>query len=105
MSVVDSQFAEPDDTDVTVVGESGQGLTAAGEGHVFTRSTPRRPNKLRLTTVRIHKRDGRRFYVTGVDTLGGTPVLDRKPHADWAGHLDTSEKNSIVFRVYALHFI
>lgn len=80
-------FDGVDESDVELAGKSGHGLTPAGLGGVFTRRTPRRPNRLGLTTVRVRGRDGNRIAVEGLDALDGTPVLDIKPHVDWHAHL------------------
>ena len=47
---------------------------------VFATRSPRRPNPLGLTVVRLVAREGRRLRVAGVDMLDGTPVLDIKPY-------------------------
>jgi tRNA (adenine37-N6)-methyltransferase len=47
---------------------------------VFATRSPRRPNPIGLTVVRLLRRDGRRLHVSGVGTLDGTPVLDIKPY-------------------------
>jgi tRNA-Thr(GGU) m(6)t(6)A37 methyltransferase TsaA len=47
---------------------------------LFTTRTPRRPNPLGLTVVRLLGRDGPRLRVAGVDMLDGTPILDLKPY-------------------------
>ena len=47
---------------------------------VFATRSPRRPNALGLTVVRLLGRDGRRLKVAGLDMLDGTPVLDLKPY-------------------------
>jgi len=47
---------------------------------VFATRTPRRPNPIGLTTVRLIRREGNRLHVRGVDMLDGTPVLDIKPY-------------------------
>jgi tRNA (adenine37-N6)-methyltransferase len=52
-----------------------------GEKHgVFATRAPRRPNPIGLTTVKLDKAIGNRLYVSGVDMLDGTPLLDIKPH-------------------------
>lgn len=38
-----------------------------------------RPNRLGLTIVQIVGREGNVLYVTGLDAIDGTPVLDIKP--------------------------
>jgi tRNA-Thr(GGU) m(6)t(6)A37 methyltransferase TsaA len=47
---------------------------------VFATRSPRRPNPLGLTVVRLFGREGRRLRVAGLDMLDGTPVLDLKPY-------------------------
>lgn len=47
---------------------------------VFSTRSPRRPNPLGLTVVRLLGREGRSLRVRGVDMLDGTPVLDLKPY-------------------------
>lgn len=46
---------------------------------VFATRSPRRPNPIGLTTVRLLRREGRQLFVKGVDMLDATPVLDIKP--------------------------
>jgi len=47
---------------------------------VFATRSPRRPNPLGLTVVRLLGREGRLLRVRGLDMLDGTPVLDIKPY-------------------------
>jgi tRNA (adenine37-N6)-methyltransferase len=47
---------------------------------VFATRSPRRPNPIGLTVVRLLGRDGNRLRVSGVDMLDGTPILDIKPY-------------------------
>ena len=47
---------------------------------VFATRSPRRPNPLGLTVVRLLRRDGARLLVRGVDMLDGTPIVDIKPY-------------------------
>jgi tRNA (adenine37-N6)-methyltransferase len=47
---------------------------------VFSTRSPRRPNAIALTVVRLLGRDGARLHVRGVDMLDGTPILDIKPY-------------------------
>lgn len=57
-------------------GESTRPLTG-----VFATRSPRRPNQLGLTTVRLVDRRGNRVFVEGLDALVGTPVIDIKPYS------------------------
>lgn len=47
---------------------------------VFATRSPRRPNPIGLTVVRLLGRDGGRLRVAGIDMLDGTPILDIKPY-------------------------
>ncbi len=47
---------------------------------VFATRSPRRPNPIGLTVVRLERREGSRLIVRGVDMLDGTPILDIKPY-------------------------
>ena len=47
---------------------------------VFATRSPRRPNPIGLTVVRLLRREGRNLVVGGVDMLDGTPILDIKPY-------------------------
>ena len=46
---------------------------------IFAQRGKNRPNRLGLTTVKILKRDGNVMFVTGLDAIDGTPVIDIKP--------------------------
>lgn len=45
---------------------------------VFALDSPSRPNPIGLTLVRLLRREGRRLFVKGLDSFGGTPILDVK---------------------------
>jgi tRNA (adenine37-N6)-methyltransferase len=47
---------------------------------VFSTRSPRRPNPIALTVVRLLRREGSRLHVRGLDMLDGTPILDLKPY-------------------------
>ena len=47
---------------------------------VFGIRTPTRPNPISLTLVGLEKVEGELLYVTGLDAVLGTPVLDIKPY-------------------------
>jgi tRNA (adenine37-N6)-methyltransferase len=47
---------------------------------VFATRSPRRPNPIGLTVVKLLRREGCRLHVSGVDMLDGTPILDIKPY-------------------------
>ena len=47
---------------------------------VFATRSPRRPNPIGLTVVKLLRREGYSLHVCGVDMLDGTPILDIKPY-------------------------
>ena len=47
---------------------------------VFASRSPRRPNPIGLTVVRLLSREGNKLHVRGVDMVEGTPILDIKPY-------------------------
>lgn len=48
---------------------------------VFATRSPRRPNPIGATVVRIRRIEGNVLEVVGLDAWDGTPVLDIKPYA------------------------
>ncbi len=47
---------------------------------VFATRAPHRPNPIGLSVVKIEKIEGNNVYLSGVDFVDGTPVLDIKPY-------------------------
>lgn len=47
---------------------------------VFATRSPHRPNPIGLSVVKIERVEGNAIYVSGVDLVSGTPVLDIKPY-------------------------
>ena len=47
---------------------------------IFATRSPRRPNPVGITAVRLLERNGIRLKVQGLDAFEGTPVLDIKPY-------------------------
>ena len=47
---------------------------------IFATRSPRRPNHIGLSVVRLERLDGRVLHIAGVDILDGTPLLDIKPY-------------------------
>lgn len=45
---------------------------------IFASRSPKRPNHLGITTVKLKKKEGNTLYVEGADALNGSPVLDIK---------------------------
>lgn len=49
---------------------------------VFATRSPRRPNPIGLSIVRLVERRGTELLVEGLDALDGTPLLDIKPYVE-----------------------
>jgi tRNA (adenine37-N6)-methyltransferase len=64
-------------TEVALVGRPPTDSRPHG---VFATRSPRRPNRIALTVVRLVRRDGTKLHVAGVDMLDGSPILDIKPY-------------------------
>ena len=47
---------------------------------IFALRTPRRPNPIGTTTVRLLERRGNILKVKGLEALDGSPVIDMKPY-------------------------
>ena len=47
---------------------------------IFATRAPRRPNRIGISVVRLEKIEGTRLYISNVDILDGTPLLDIKPY-------------------------
>ncbi|MGM7634556.1 tRNA (N6-threonylcarbamoyladenosine(37)-N6)-methyltransferase TrmO [Bacillus sp. Hm123] len=56
---------------------------------VFATRYPRRPNKIGLSTVRLQRVEGNRLYISEVDILNETPLLDIKPFVPQFDHRET----------------
>ncbi|MEX0681146.1 MAG: tRNA (N6-threonylcarbamoyladenosine(37)-N6)-methyltransferase TrmO [Balneolales bacterium] len=70
----------------------GRIITGEEKG-VFASRSPRRPNAIGVTTVRLLGRDGNRLKVTGLDAIDGTPVVDIK--ASDSSHQEYGELTEI----------
>lgn len=54
------------------------------EQGVFSMRSPSRPNPVSITVARLQSRAGRLLYVSNLDAIDGTPVIDIKPYqAGW----------------------
>ena len=47
---------------------------------IFATRAPGRPNPIGISVVRLDKIEGTRLYISNVDILDGTPLLDIKPY-------------------------
>ena len=80
----------------------GAGITVG----TFASRSPRRPNPIGLSVVRVKKIEGNEIHITGLDALDGTPLLDIKPYIRDTdsipgannGWIDSLDKESDFFR-------
>ena len=47
---------------------------------VFASRSPHRPNNLGLTLAKLERRKGDKIWLSGVDLVDGTPIMDIKPY-------------------------
>lgn len=47
---------------------------------VFATRSPKRPNRIGMSVVKVNEVEGNRIYVENIDVLDGTPLLDIKPY-------------------------
>ena len=56
---------------------------------VFATRAPTRPNPIGLSVVQLERIEGNKLYLSNLDVLDGTPLLDIKPYVpDFAGPED-----------------
>jgi len=61
---------------------------------VFSICSPKRPNPIGLSVLRVLAKDDNVLHVRGVDMIDGTPILDIKPFVVNTDTLPSREKNS-----------
>lgn len=57
---------------------------------VFASRATHRPNSLGQSVVKLERIDGHTLWVSGIDLLDGTPILDIKPYVPYADMIDAS---------------
>jgi tRNA-Thr(GGU) m(6)t(6)A37 methyltransferase TsaA len=57
-----------------------EGREEIPEVGLFATRSPRRPNPIAITAVRLLGRQGNRLHVLGLDACVGSPILDLKPY-------------------------
>ena len=78
---------------------------------VFATRSPFRPNAIAMSCVKLKKIEhtknhGTVLYVTGVDMMNGTPVLDIKPYITYTdSHTDAKQGFAEDFVDYSLHVV
>lgn len=59
---------------------------------LFTTRSPRRPNPIGISVVKLIERRGRILSVKGIDAIDGTPLIDIKPYVP---EFDENEKQEV----------
>ena len=60
---------------------------------VFATRATHRPNGIGQSVVRLEKVEPCRLWLSGIDLLDGTPVLDIKPYVPYADRVDTARND------------
>lgn len=59
---------------------------------IFATRAPKRPNSIGISVVKLEKVDGAVLYISNVDIVDGTPLLDIKPYIP---HFDKKEDENV----------
>jgi len=70
-------FSEVESWDPTVNPPSS---TEKHDFGLFSTRSPKRPNPIGFSIVKLERIEGGTLYVTGIDAFDGTPILDIKPY-------------------------
>lgn len=70
---------------------------------VFATRSPRRPNPIGLSVVRLVSVDGCALHIEDVDLLDGTPVLDLKPYVPTFDVRETEQIGWFAGRIERVH--
>jgi tRNA-Thr(GGU) m(6)t(6)A37 methyltransferase TsaA len=70
---------------------------------IFATRSPRRPNPIAMTAVRLLERQGSRLRVQGLDAFEDTPVLDLKPYLRRGDLVPEATSPEWIERLWAIH--
>jgi tRNA-Thr(GGU) m(6)t(6)A37 methyltransferase TsaA len=70
---------------------------------VFATRSPRHPNPIGLSIVRLLQVKGSTLHVSGLDLLDGTPILDIKPYVPTIDQAEADRIGWLEGRVAAFH--
>jgi tRNA-Thr(GGU) m(6)t(6)A37 methyltransferase TsaA len=70
---------------------------------IFATRSPRRPNPLAITAVRLLERRGSRMSVVGLDACQGTPVFDIKPYLQRGDLIPEASAPAWLQRMWRIH--
>lgn len=66
---------------------------------IFATRTPHRLNPIGLTLVKLEKVENNEMYISGIDMVNGTPIVDIKPYH----HLESLDMNSVKYPNWILN--
>ena len=72
---------------------------------VFATRSPRRPNPIGLSIVRLIRVEGARLHIEEIDLLDGTPVLDIKPYVPQLDDRPTEQTGWFAANVHKVYEI
>ena len=58
---------------------------------VFATRSPHRPNPIGLSLVKLEKIESPYVYISGIDIVDGTPVMDIKPYLSYVESVPNAE--------------
>lgn len=70
---------------------------------IFATRSPRRPNPIAITAVRLLERQGSRLSVVGLDACQGTPVFDIKPYLQRGDLIPEANTPAWLERMWRIH--
>jgi tRNA-Thr(GGU) m(6)t(6)A37 methyltransferase TsaA len=70
---------------------------------VFATRSPRRPNPIAMTPVRLLAREGTRLQVEGLEAFEGTPILDLKPYLRRGDLIPEANTPAWLERLWRIH--
>jgi tRNA-Thr(GGU) m(6)t(6)A37 methyltransferase TsaA len=70
---------------------------------LFATRSPRRPNPIAMTAVRLLERQGTRIHIEGLDAFEGTPVIDIKPYLRRGDHIPEATMPDWLEKLWSLH--
>jgi len=70
---------------------------------LFATRSPRRPNPIAMTAVRLVERQGTRLRVEGLDAFDNTPVLDIKPYLKRGDQISEATMPAWLEQLWQIH--
>jgi tRNA-Thr(GGU) m(6)t(6)A37 methyltransferase TsaA len=75
-------FDKVKESDIEQGARHPRGNIALPKVGIFAQRAKNRPNRIGSTVCKLHKVEGNKIYVSGLDAIDDTPVLDIKPYME-----------------------